>query len=287
MKSLMRSATQTLGKAEIRRPVWTAEQLLASQLGCLPLDLHLENPKVLPEQAVWFRSDVAARANGVPLQYLLGSAAFYGREFSVGPGVFIPRPETEILIDVILNVVASLASGGAKQSLTDPPTVVDIGTGSGAIALTLALERPGLRLFGVDFSWQALTFARGNAARHQGSIGWIQGDLLRCLRPGSVDLLIANLPYLDPAQSPEWPRELAWEPWLALDGGKGGVERIEQLLEQAHSVVRPRGQVVLEIGMGQAETVAGFSSGKGFLVEKRISDLAGMDRVMVLRRVGS
>ena len=276
---LIQEATELLAEAQVHRPQWTAEQLLAERLGCLPVDLYVEPPAVPSKKSVQFLSDVAARANGVPLQYLLGSADFYGREFAVGPGVFIPRPETEVLIDVVLGLLMN--EHGTPRS-GGWPVLVDVGTGSGAIAITLAKERPGLRVLAVERSTVALHFARRNALRHQAALSFIHGDLLLALAPKSVDCIVANLPYLKPAEALAWPRELAWEPWLALDGGVEGVVLIEQLLAQAPRVLKPGSRVVLEIGMGQAEAVLALAEQGGFEVKQVVPDLAGIDRVMVL-----
>ena len=341
---LIQEATDILGQAQVHRPQWSAEQLLAERLGCLPVDLYVEAPPIAKEESGQFFADVAARAGGVPLQYLLGSTDFYGREFAVGPGVFIPRPETEVLIDVVLEIMGSPAHRGrgvqARSSAPARPTslreiprssptdqhagdtmpardfeclhapspagrlapdtrsvyeacptparsagfvLVDVGTGSGAIAITLAKEQPGLRVIAIDPSTVALHFARRNAQRHECQISLLQGDLLECLVPHSVDLVIANLPYLDPAEASTWPRELSWEPWLALDGGKGGVELIGRLLAQAPGVLRPGGRVVLEIGMDQGESVRTLAERHGFQVEQILPDLAGIERIAILR----
>ena len=281
---MIQEAAGILLEARVHRPQWTAEQLLAERLGCLPVDLYVEPPAVPSKKSVQFLSDIAARANGVPLQYLLGSADFYGREFSVGPGVFIPRPETEVLIDAVLNMLSIPVRAELVEARGgDSPVLVDVGTGSGAIAITLAKERPGLRPLAVERSSVALHFARRNALRHRAEVSFIQGDLLAGLVPQSVDCIVANLPYLNPTDALTWPRELAWEPWLALDGGVEGVALIEQLLAQAPRVLKLEGRVVLEIGMGQAEQVRTLAEENGFEPEKIIPDLAGLDRVMVLR----
>ncbi|MBI3616559.1 MAG: peptide chain release factor N(5)-glutamine methyltransferase [Candidatus Omnitrophica bacterium] len=287
--ALLESAEATLEEAGVSRPRWTAEQLLAHRLNCRPIDLYLEPSVAVIATA--FLADAAARANGVPLQYLLGSAEFYGREFEVGPGVFIPRPETEVLIDVSLE---RLSARGPAQSV-----VVDVGTGCGTIAITLALERPGtrvvaaarggrttckLRVVATDRSAHALGFARRNADRHQVSISFLEGDLLDPVAGQQADLIAANLPYLDSEKSSEWPRELHWEPWLALDGGERGLSLVERLIRQAAVALNPGGNLVLEIGDGQAASVVESAESNGFQRHQVIRDLAGMERVIILSR---
>ena len=285
---LIQEGTRALGEAGIERPQWTAEQLLSDRLGCLPVDLYVQAPAVPPEESLRYRADVAARAGGMPLQYLLGSADFYGRHFAVGPGVFNPRPETEVLVEVTLDVLSvrgelvpargGSASGGEPRTLQ----VADIGAGSGAIAVTLAKERPQLRLIAVERSDVALHFARRNAAAHGCDIRFLQGNLLEGFEPESLDAIVANLPYLDPEQAGSWPRELAWEPWLALDGGAEGVELIGTLIRQAATVLKPGGPMILEIGMDQANSVRTVAEQNGFRVDRIVKDLAGLDRIVVL-----
>ncbi len=268
---LLRAATELLEKAGACRPRWTAEQLLAHRLNCKPIELYVESPPINSRQAIQFQTDVAARATGVPLQYLLGSTEFYGREFLVGPGVFIPRLETEILIEVVLELLPRQA------------TVMDVGTGSGAIAVTLALERPRVRSVGIDRSSHALSSARRNADRHHAAVTFIQGDLLHSLSEETMDLIVANLPYLDPSRASDWPRELHWEPWAALDGGEAGLSLIQKLIGQSAFVLKPGGSLVLEIGAGQAALVSEFARTNGFKLDRVVPDLSGFDRVAVLK----
>ena len=267
---LIQEAADILERAQIHRPHWTAEQLLAERLGCLPVDLYVQTFPIPADESARFLADAAARAGGVPLQYVLGSAEFYGREFEVGPGVFIPRPETEVLIEVVMD------------SFTRATQVVDVGTGSGVIAVTLAKERPGLRWVAVERSTVALHFARRNALRHGCAVHLLQGDLLGSLAAGCVDGVVANLPYLIPEEAGSWPRELAWEPWLALDGGRGGMELTAKLMGQAATVLRPEGGLMLEIGKGQAWEVSVLAEQYGFRVERIVPDFAGIERVVAL-----
>jgi len=288
MMTLLRAAEAALERAGVLRPRWTAEQLLAHRLGCEPVELYLEPSSVIArtqtpnevrgkqDEAIAFLADAAARAGGVPLQYLLGDTEFYGRKFFVGPGVFIPRPETEVLIDVVLDVIAR------TQSARSNPILIDVGTGCGAIAVTLALEVPKLQCVAVDRSVYALSFARRNARHHYAAVSFCQGDFLQSVAKRRADLLVANLPYLDSAKVSDWPRELHWEPWLALDGGEAGLSLIQNLIRQAGFVLKPEGKLILEIGAGQAELVSHFARANGFKPEQVVDDLAGLDRVVVL-----
>ncbi len=275
---LIREATEILQDAQVHQPQWTAEQLLGFQLGKMPVELYADNPSVRPQEELRFRADVAARAGGMPLQYLLGTASFYGREFSVGPGVFIPRPETEILVDVALELLKACPVSGHAL-----PVVVDVGTGCGTIAVTLVLEEPRLRVMGVDISRQALSFAQENGARHQAQVAWIQGNLLSSVTSDSADLVVANLPYLDPETAAQWPQELAWEPWLALNGGRYGVEAMDRLMQEANRVIRPGGFLILEIGGAQAGLLRTLADRHRLQVRLVENDLAGLERIAVLK----
>lgn len=271
---LIQEGARVLEDARVHQPKWTAEQLLAERLGCLPVDLYATQPKILEGERLLYRADVAARAGGVPLQYLLGTADFYGRRFAVGPGVFNPRPETEILVETVLELLRGQSPSGV--------CIADVGTGSGAIAVTLAKERPGLEVIAIEQSFVAMHFARRNAATYGCEIHFVRGNLLEGLGLESLDAIVANPPYLNPAQAVSWPRELSWEPWLALDGGQEGIEITAKLIRQAVRVLKPSGWMALEIGMDQAGDVQKLAEQNGFRVDRIIQDLAGLDRVAVL-----
>lgn len=273
--SLIAEAVERLEKAGVENCKRTAEILLSHRLNCRPVDLYTTDPIVSKEQEVQFFWDVAARCGGMPLPYIFGSASFYGREFKVGPGVLCPRPETEQLVEKTLKILSENYSFR---------TVADAGTGSGVIAITLALEVPQLRVLASEKSPVALSFAQSNAHNHSAEVLLFEGDLAEQFENESVDLLVANLPYLDPSDILNGPRELAWEPWLALNGGKEGLELFPLFLDQARRVVRSGGVVVLEIGAGQAAAVSALAEQKSFIDIQVTADLAGMDRIISMRR---
>ncbi len=272
---LLDSGIQIFEKAGIENSRRTAEILLSHRLNCRPVDLYTTDPIVSKEQEIEFFWDVAARCGGMPLPYILGTAAFYGREFQVGPGVLCPRPETEQLVQKTLKILSE------NNSFR---TVADAGTGSGAIAVTLALEVPQLRVLASEKSPVALSFAQRNARNLSAQVSFFEGDLAEPFENESIDLLIANLPYLDPSDILNGPRELAWEPWLALDGGKDGLDLFTGFLDQARRAVRSGGIVVLEIGAGQAAQVSALAAQKSFIDIQITADLAGMDRIISMRR---
>ncbi len=221
-----------------------------------------------------FIASIVRVRDGEPLPYVLGWWEFYGRRFHVGAHVLIPRPETERLIELALAVLD-------QQTLSE--LVVDVGTGSGCIAVTLAAERPGLRLLAIDRSRAALTLAKENAALYSVAeqIDWLQGDLL-----GSVDarlrLVVANLPYI-PSHRLEGLPVADHEPLLALDGGVQGLDLIKTLLYQLKQRMAEGGVVLLEIDESQGLKIAAYA-GEVFprATVSLIQDLAGLDRYLTI-----
>ena len=227
---------------------------------------------------------VDRRAAGEPLQYLTGHQEFYGLDFIVTPDVLIPRPETEFLVERIINLV-----GEMKQ---DAPVIVDVGTGSGCIAVTLAKQLPQAKLIATDASSRALAVARENAGRHgvQDRIEFIEGNLLEPLAAnpvqGHVDLLASNPPYVNEADLESLQREVRdWEPHGALFGGPDGLDFYRRLLVESPVYLKPEGFVVLEIGFSQLESINEMVKAGAFAVIDITRDLQGIPRTLCLQRV--
>ena len=244
--------------------------LLAAALGLERSQLYQQPERVLtPAEADSFQSWVRERQAGWPVAYLTGRREFYGQDFAVEPGVLIPRPETELLVEVALDWPKPAAQ------------VAELGVGSGAVLLTLARLRPTWGFTGTDLSKEALRVAQKNAA----SLGLSErvrfwaGDLGEPLRRigWSGDLLIMNPPYLRtdelPAAGP------GGEPWGALDGGPDGLGFYRRLAVEAPALLKPGGQLLVEIGAGQAEAVTALFRSRGGSVDC-FRDLAGWDRVL-------
>ena len=229
--------------------------------------LNNHESELPPEQERLIDSLAARRLSGEPLAYITGRREFYGLEFAVNPHVLIPRPETEHLVEKALELAQKIPS----------PVIADIGTGSGAIAVSLAVNLPDARVYATDISPEALETARSNAERHKvtSRITFLQGDLAEPL-PEPVDILIANLPYVkscDCASSPE--------PHLALDGGIEELDVIEKLCGGLQGKLKPGGWVLLEIGQGQEKRVKELlAAALPNSSIDTIKDLAGIERVV-------
>jgi release factor glutamine methyltransferase len=213
---------------------------------------------------------LARRYNGEPLQYIRRRTEFYSREFYVDDRVLIPRPETELLVEAALE----RAPRGGR--------VIDIGSGSGCIAITIERERPDLHVFSVDRSVEALAVATRNGARLESCVVFAASDLLSAI-DGQFDVIASNPPYVPLREYEELAVEVRiHEPVIALTPGPRGTEIIERLLDEAQTRLRPDGCVILEVGYGQEEAIRALAKEKRFTVDAFLPDLAGIPRVVVL-----
>jgi release factor glutamine methyltransferase len=261
-----------------RLPRLEAELWLAHILGVSRTRLlaHLDDP-VPPEQEADFRAGLTRLAAGEPLPYLTGRTEFYGLEFTVTPATLIPRPETEHLVDAAL---ARIEKPGAGT------TVTDVGTGSGCVAIALAVHRPALRLYALDISPAALEVAERNAHRHgvADRIDFRSGHLLAPLRGVQVDLIVANLPYVSDHEWSELPVGVRdYEPAGALRGGPEGLVLIRELLKAAPGVLWPDGTILLEIGAAQGPDALAVARASLPATARMTlhSDYAGRDRILI------
>ena len=239
VRRVMQDAGRHLPRHEV-------ERILSHALDLPPLELYLHD-RALPQPLCDRLSEmVRARAAGAPLQYVLGEAEFFGARFSVRPGVFIPRPETEIIVEAALRAFRGVQRGGR------PLRILEFGVGSGCIAVTLARELPACLLVGIEVSWDALAVARLNAERQgvASRVALIQGEWERPIR-GTFDGVIANPPYVPSAQVNRLPLEVRQEPRQSLDGGVDGLRDLRHLLGVAPHVLHPGGVAVFECGEEQ------------------------------------
>ena len=219
---------------------------------------------------------VALRALGQPVAYLVGKREFYGRDFEVGPEVLIPRPETETLVEAALDFLHRHRAGG------DAPVVLDLGTGSGAIAVTLACERPGLRIVASDASGAALDVARRNARTHAcgDRVDFAQGSWYAAVAHRRFDLIVANPPYVAAGDEHLARGDLRFEPGAALtDGSADGLDSIRAIVSSAGEHLHPGGALLFEHGYDQADAAARLLEQAGLDERVSIPDLAGIPRV--------
>lgn len=278
------AAIARLAAAGVASPRLDAELLLADVLGLGRAALLARRPEPLPRGALGaFEARTARRAAREPVAYIVGRQEFYGLELEVTPDVLIPRPETELLVEEALAFLNG-ATAAMKDGGGGAPNVVDVGTGSGCIAVTLAVHAPGTRVIAVDASEAALGVARRNARRHAvaGQIEFVRGDLLAGLG-GPFDLVVANLPYVSTEEVETlMPDVRLYEPSLALDGGGGdGLTLLRALVAQSVGRLAPGGLVLLEVAAGQAARVADLLRSVGaFSDVSTRRDLAGIERMV-------
>src|SRR3990172_2393574 len=268
----LRQAQDRLEREGIPDPWLEAQVLFSEVLGPTRTQLLAQPERALaPGEIQGLDQLLHRRLLREPTAYILGRREFYGRDFSVDPRVLIPRPETELLVEGAL---------GRVRELPEEPLLAEVGTGSGAIAITLALEIPQARVYALDISTAALEVARINCRRYgvEGRVELLQGDLLSPL-PQPVHMVIANLPYIP--QATRLPPEVSHEPSLALCGGPDGLALFRAFLAQARPWLLPGGCILLEIGVGQAEAVMELVAGYFPQAQRRLlPDLAGTPRVV-------
>jgi len=280
IKEALSRARHRLKESGAGSPALDAGVLLSYVTGRDLAGLYRDWESVLtPAEEERYLSLVARREAGEPVAYLTGHKEFMGLDFVVNRSVLIPRPETELLVETALRL------------LPHTPLIVDVGTGSGAIAVSLAVLMPGAEVYATDQSQAAIEVARVNAAVHGvgGRVKFFQGDLLEPLTgldlAGRVDLIAANLPYIPTGEITALPREVRlFEPVSALDGGEDGLDLYRRLIPAAAGMLKPGGWLLAEIGCGQREAICGLLRPPQWEVAV-IDDLAGRDRLAVGRLV--
>lgn len=270
---VLRRAAEHLDRHGVESPRETAEALLTHVLRTDRAGLYARAESLDAREARMFGRAICQRCAGTPLQHLTGEQAFRRIALEVRPGVFVPRPETEVLVGIALDELGD----------ADDPVVVDVGTGTGAVALSMKDERPDAKVYATDLSPEAVELARANAVALELDVVVLEGDLLDPLPSelrGWVDLVVSNPPYVSPMEYAALPAEVRADPALALIGG---VELYERLVEQASRWLRDGGVFAVEIGAARGSAVAEVL--RGSFTHVRVEpDLAGRDRVAVGRR---
>ncbi|MDR4493727.1 MAG: peptide chain release factor N(5)-glutamine methyltransferase [Nitrospirales bacterium] len=279
---LFEQAVAILSRAGISHAEREALWILEYGLHVTRLDLLTQAQEVVNQDDCKGTLELLARrATREPLQYVLGTQDFCGREFLVEPGVLIPRPETELVVEEALACMQDIPR----------PLVVDVGTGSGCLAISVAGGKPDATVVVIDQSMAALQLARTNAVRHgvHGHMRWVNGDLLTPLlsreTEGKVTAIVANLPYISQAEWERLPPDVKdFEPRLALYGGPDGFDLYRRLFAQVSHVLTPEGGLVIEIGMGQIPLVEQAVSNVGTLKIANVrQDGQGIPRVVCLQ----
>lgn len=282
--ALLHTAITMLSGAGIANARQESLWILEEALGLSRLDLYVHPDESVPAADVErVRAMLERRKAGEPLQYVLGSQEFYGLTFAVRPGVLIPRPETELLVEEAL----------AHARAWDRPLVLDVGTGSGCLAVALAKELPEAMIVALDRSADAIAVARDNAGRHEVArrVKFVVGDLLAHLSSenltGKVAVAVANLPYIREDEWDTLPREVRdFEPRLALSGGPDGLVLYRRLIREMGDAMPPGGALIVEVGMGQARRLCHERPwGHAFRVHGIRTDVQGIERMLCLVRV--
>jgi release factor glutamine methyltransferase len=275
----LRRATDFLAARGVANARLDAEVLLADVLGVDRVGVYLNFDRPLSVAEIsGYREAIRRRGRRHPLQHLRGRQEFWSREFVVDARALVPRADTEILLE------AALEDARRRER----PRILDLGTGSGILAVTLALELPEATVVAVDRSTDALDLARENAARLGARVEFREGDLFAPVASESFDLVASNPPYVARAEIERLEPEVRdHEPRLALDGGHDGLEVIRRIVAEAPSRLVPGGTLLLEIGAGQKGAVAALLRDAGFVAIESRLDLSGIDRTLVARRAGA
>lgn len=267
---VIQATTAYFQKGGVENARLNIEHLLAHVLGKKRMDLYLEFDRPLGDQELNpLRDLVKKRALGEPLQHLLGTVEFCGRTFGCDRRALVPRSETEQLCELV--------EVDFKKRSANPQRILDVGTGSGVIALTLALTWPTAAVEAVDISSEALTLARENAARLglAERVRLAESDLFSSVQ-GEFDLVVANLPYIDQSVIPTLTREVQRDPLAALDGGEGGMRVFERFIPAATRHLR--GMLALEIGHDQADALRSLLTDHNYQDIRVVSDYQGRNR---------
>jgi len=280
---LIRVTAEYLQTKSVDAPRLCAEKLLAHVLGCDRIDLYTGFDKPVGDDKLGaFRELVRRRAAREPIQHLIGKTEFWSVDIRCDARALVPRPETELLVEAALDLLCE----------TETPKIADIGTGTGCIAIAIALELPKATIVASDCSAEALELAGENIRAHELSsrISLLAGDLVAPFlengMKGAFDLVVSNPPYVTSAEmSALQPEVRDHDPAMALCGGEHGLDLIRRLLHETPPVLRADGSIILEIGDGQSEAARRLMDGTAWMVTKVLPDHAGVERIIVGKKV--
>jgi release factor glutamine methyltransferase len=277
--SIVNWTRQYFGSKGIENPRLDAEVLLSHILGKdrLYLYTHFDQP-LTPDELAAYRQAVKQRVMYAPVAYINGYKEFMGLDFAVNPAVLIPRPDTEILVEAALERLTGVAA----------PDVADLGTGSGAIIVSILVKLSAARGTAIDISPEALKVAEENAGRHgvAGRLSCLQGDMLEVLADKKFDALLSNPPYIPDGDIAGLSPEVRQEPRQALAGGADGLDFYRRIVAQGAEHLKPGGFIAVEVGIDQAREVARLANaGTGLKTETIANDYAGIERVVIFRLI--
>lgn len=273
LKELYYHGKELMKQSGIENPELEASVLLAKALSIKANDIYVRPEKeVKPEELEDFRQLLERRIRREPIAYIVGEKEFYSRSFVVTPDVLIPRPETEILVEEALKILDDLVS----------PSIIDIGTGSGCIAVTIGCECQNASIFASDISPEAILIARKNAQGHGVSrrVSFVCSDLLDCFKDRSFELAISNPPYVEKSDYVSLDPDVRdYEPKLSLVGGEDGLDYIRRIVSESRRILKKGGWCIIEIGAGQSDRVTEMLEEAGFKDISLSKDLSGIERV--------
>lgn len=298
---LLKAAVRTLEAAGIEDALPDAEMIVFHSVGMDRLDAYVNNPEVKGADAAKIRRLIRRREKGEPVQYIIGHIEFLGLTIYVGKGVLIPRPETELLVQEVIRAVKreelgvrSINQSSCVESFSSRLTsyasmsFLDLCTGSGCIALSLAREFPDAAVFGTDISRDAIVFAEKNVrANDIRNATFLRGSLFDPVKGRAFNIITANPPYIRRDELDTLQREIRdWEPVAALDGGDDGIDFYRQILSSVMEYLKPGGFIFLELGYDQAEAVQRLAREHDFKDVLIMEDYAGIGRILKARRWG-
>ena len=274
LSETLKQATQLLKDAGVPVPQLTAEVLLCNVLEGDKSFLYAHPEYLLgDDQREQFQSSLERRCQGEPTQYITGVQEFYGLDFKVTPSVLIPRPETEHLVE------ETLARAGGTE------TILDVGTGSGCVAVVLKKNLPSAKVVASELSGAALRVAAENSRRLEARVSFVQADLIETFSSNTFDMVVCNPPYVPLADLPGLQRELRSEPNIALFGGQDGLRIYEKLTAAVARILKPGGWLLLELGYDTGPAVEALLPGPAWGDPSFKTDLAGIDRVLAVQRI--
>ncbi len=276
--ALLRRAESILKKNGVENPPADAREILAAALGCTPGELRLRYDDTVPANAeLEITRMIDLRLKGEPIQYIIGSWSFMGREYEVGEGVLIPRDDTEVVVSEALRLIKPVKS----------PVIIDLCSGSGIIAITMKKELEQSKVYAVEKSPEACAFLRTNNARNEADVTVCEGDIFELyagFEDETFDMIVSNPPYIRRGELSALQKEVQFEPRMALDGGESGYDFYEKIIELWTPKLKKGGYIAFEIGEGQFDRIAGLLRESGYTDICGYPDIQGITRAITARR---